>query len=77
MEIYFLLIALLSGPLLDKSFASLAIFYTTSTGFIRLRTSNPPDHIVSNSNVESFILADGSFATIWRLFETCLLVKNS
>lgn len=64
MEIYFLLIALLSGPLLDKSFASLAIFYTASTGFIRLRTSNPPDHIVSNSNVESFILADGSFATI-------------
>ena len=62
----------------NKSFAFLAILYTTSARFTRSRILNSPDCIILDNRVfENLILADEPFAKALQIFETCVSVNNS
>ena len=56
----------------------MAISYTFSAVFIRLRVLNPPDYMILDKRVfKNFKLADEPFSKALRILETCLTVNNN
>ena len=76
-EISAIFIISTSATLLDKSFALLAILYTTSAEFSTSRTLNPLDCIILDKCVfENSVLVDKPFSKAIKKFDACVSVNN-
>ena len=76
-EISAIFIISTSATLLDKSFALLAILYTTSAEFNTSRTLNPLDCIILDKCVfENSVLVDKLFSKAIKKFDACVSVNN-